>query len=383
MRREYFVVVAVVFTLGALFLQGCSSSGETVSGTGGKTVVKDSTSQAAHDAAVQHFVDGSMYEMKGEFAQAVLEYQDALRYEKDPAIYFALAKCYSQLGKHTLAIENSKEAVRLDPDRLEYRRSLANSYISAYELDAAAQQYEEIVKRDSNNIENWYNLARLYQVRNPQKALELFEVMVQRFGAEWDVLLQIGELYNRMGQFEKSAGALKQMLALDPGNAELKRSLAQAYLRAQKLDEAQKLYGELVESYPDNLDYLGEYGIVHLLKKEYTKADKAFDALLSNDSVSVDAKLRVGEVYFGQVEKDSTLNPPARRIFERIVDKHPDDWRPYWFLGALGAIGHDDSLAVRNFRKVTELSGGNADAWVYLYSVFLEKNNFQEVVTIL
>jgi tetratricopeptide (TPR) repeat protein len=346
-------------------------------------MVRDSTAQAAHDAALQHFVDGSMFEMKGEYAKAVLEYQDALRYEKDDAVYFALSKCYSQLGKHTLAIENSKEAVRLAPDKLDYRKSLANAYIAAYELDNAAQEYEEIVKRDSNTIESWYSLARLYQVRNPQKALQVFEAMSQRFGAEWDVLLQIAGLYNQMGQFEKSASALKQMLVLDPANAELKRNLAQTYIRAQKLDEARELYADLVTTYPTNLDFLGEFGIVHLLQKNYSKADSVFSILLSSDSVNADAQLHIGEIYFGQVEKDSSLAPAARSVLERIRDKHPDDWRPYWFLGALGALGHDDSLAVRNFRKVTELSAGNADAWVYLSSVFLEKNNFQEVVTIL
>jgi len=155
--------------------------------------------QAAHDAALQHFVDGSVYEMKGEVAQAALEYQDALRYEKDDAFYFALSKCYSQLGKHTLAIENSREAVRLAPDKLDYRRNLASAYIAAYELDEAAGEYEEIVKRDSNTIEDWYSLARLYQVRNPQKALQVYETMQNRFGANWDVLLQIAQLYNQMG----------------------------------------------------------------------------------------------------------------------------------------------------------------------------------------
>jgi tetratricopeptide (TPR) repeat protein len=176
---------------------------------------------------------------------------------------------------------------------------------------------------------------------------------------------------------------LKQMLSLDPGNAELKRNLAQAYLRAQKLDEAQRLYADLIATYPANLDFLGEYGIVHLLQKNYSKADSVFNILLSSDSVNADTQLHIGEIYFGQVEKDSTLIPAARSVFERVCSKHPDDWRAYWFLGALGALGHDDSLAVKNFRKVTELSGGNADAWVYLSSVFLEKNNFQEVVTIL
>jgi tetratricopeptide (TPR) repeat protein len=369
----------------ALLSTGCSSSTQTGTDArgSGTTVTRDSASQAGHDAALQHFVDGSVYEMKGDYAQAVLEYQDALRYEKDDAFYFALSKCYTQLGKHTLAIENAREAVALSPDNMDYRHTLANAYISAYELDAAAREYEEIVKRDSNAIADWYSLARLYQVRNPPKALQVFEAMQARFGAEWDVLLRIADLYNQMGQFEKAASALEQMLALDPGNAELKRSLAQSYLRAQKLAVAETLYAELVTTYPDNLDYVGEFGIVHLLLKDYNTADSLFNILLSSDSVSIEAQLRVGEMYFGQVEKDSTLLPAVQGVFDRIRVKHPDDWRPYWFLGALGALGHDSSRAVTNFRKVTELSSGNADAWVYLSSVFLEKNDFQEVVTIL
>ncbi len=275
------------------------------------------------------------------------------------------------------------QAVQRAPEKLDYRRNLANAYIAAYDLDSAAHEYEEIVKRDSNTIENWYSLARLYQVRNPKKALHVFEVMSERFGAEWDVLLQVSELYNQMGEYGKAADALKKMSALDPGNAELKRSLAQTYLKAKKLDEADTLYAELTTTFPDNLDYLGEFGIVHLLKKEYGKADSVFDVLLSSDSIAVEAQLHIGEVYFGQVEKDSTLIPAAVRVFERIRDKHANDWRPYWFLGALGAIGRDSSMAVDNFRKVTELSSGNADAWVYLSQVFLERNDFQGVITVL
>ena len=43
----------------------------------------------------------------------------------------------------------------------------------------------------------------------------------------------------------------------------------------------------------------------------------------------------------------------------------------------------DDSLSVRSFRKVTELASWNADAWVYMSGVFLGKNDFSEVATIL
>ena len=210
--RRTLLVVGFPGLLAAAVIAGCSSSTEMMSDARSAPAIRDSAAQVAHDIAVQHFVDGSMYEMKGEYAQAVLEYQDAIRYEPDDAIYFALSKCYAQLGKHSLAIENGEKAVRLAPDKIEYRRNLANAYVGAYELDSAAHEYEEIVKRDPNTIENWYSLARLYQVRNPQKALKVFEEIRQRFGGEWDVLLQIAELYNQMGQFDKAASAMRQKI---------------------------------------------------------------------------------------------------------------------------------------------------------------------------
>ena len=97
----------------------------------------------------------------------------------------------------------------------------------------------------------------------------------------------------------------------------------------------------------------------------------------------MDVKLHIGELYFAQLEKDSTLAPLTISIFERIRNSHPEDWRAYWFLGAIGSVRHDDSLAIRNFRKVTELASWNPDAWVYLSSVFLGRNNFVEVANIL
>lgn len=372
----YAIVTAV--SLGAV---GCSAGKEV--GKEAKTSQRSPSEELAHDRALQHFVDGSLFEMKGEYAQAVLEYQDALRDEKDPAIFFALAKCYSQLGKHVPAIEAAKEAVRRSPAKSDYRRLLADVYLSAFEIDSAAAQFEELLKQDSNSVEVWYTLARLYQTRRPLKALEAYENIVARFGPQWEVLLQMAEMYNGLGKFDKAAEALRGMVSIDPGNAELKRSLAQAYMRVQKYDEAYEILKELKERNPDNLEYLGDIATIHLLKKEYAKAAEMLEVILMNNSLNIDSKLRVGEMYFGQLEKDSTLVPAALSVFERIRDKHPEDWRSYWFLGAIGAVAHIDSIALPNLKKVTELASWNSDGWVYLTSVLMEKNAIDEVVTLL
>jgi tetratricopeptide (TPR) repeat protein len=368
----------------SMLLLGCGGVQESARNTPGRTEpqVKDSGDQDQR-RALEHFVDGSIYETKGDYARAILEYQDALRFDKDPAIYFALSKNFAILGKNALAIDAAKEALRRAPGEMTYRRNLADIYAGAFELDAAAEQFEEIIKRDSSQVDAWYNLARIYQVRKPLRSLEVFEQILQRFGPDWDVLLQTAEIYSKMGKFDKSAEALRQMGTIDPGNRALQENLAQAYVRAGKFDEALAVYAGLRERHPEDLGLRAEVAGVYLAQGAYPRAAEEFDAILSQDTVSVEVKLHIGEMYFGQMGKDSTLAPLTRTIFERIAAQHPADWRAYWFLGAVGTLMRDDSLAVQSFKKVTELASWNADAWVYLSSVFLGKNNFAEVARVL
>jgi tetratricopeptide (TPR) repeat protein len=235
----------VLYTIiSSIILTGCSGGKETAPAPAPLSDVETKQTSQAHDIATQHVINGSLFEVKGEYAQAVLEFQDALRYEKNPAIYYALAKNYSALNKQSLAIESAREAVRLAPENLEYRRMLAASYVQTFELDSAAMMFEEIVKRDSNNIESWFNLARLQQARNPQKALQTYDEITSRFGPQWEVLLQIVELHNATGQFGKAAEAMKRMTEIDPSNFDLQQSLARAYVRANRPDDAMKVYEE-------------------------------------------------------------------------------------------------------------------------------------------
>lgn len=377
-------VFCAVFLVLAAFWSGCSSGTNGVLNrkTTGSSLRSTAMDTARH-MAMQHFIDGSVEEVKGDFAKAVLEFQDALRYDQDPAIYYALSKNYSFLGKHSLAIEAAREAVKRGPDEMTYRRNLAEIYVMAFEYDAAAEQFEEIIRRDSSQLSAWYSLARLYQPRKPLRALNVYEEITRRFGPEWDVLLQVAEINNKMGKFEKAADALHEMAELDPANKPLKESLAQTYARAEKYDDAIAVYSELRELYPDDVSLLAEIAGVRLARGESAKAMDDFEKILSRDSLSVDVKLHIGEMCFAQLGKDSTLAPRTSKIFERIAAQHPEDWRPFWFLGAVGAMMHDDSASIKNFRRVTELASWNADAWVYLSSVFLGKNNFEEVARIL
>ena len=363
--------------VGLSFLTGCSGVRQSSPDGGMLSPDRD------REKALQHFIEGSLYDQKEEYAKAILEYQDALRYDTDAAIYFAISKDYSLLGKHALAAQMGQQAVKLAPEMRAYHENLAEVYVNAFEIDKAIDEYEEVVRVDSGYIEGWYHLARLYQMRKPIRALELYQAILDRFGSLWEVYLQMVSLYSSMGKFDEAAVAIGNMLALDPGNYELKRTLADTYLRGGKKDEALRVYSDLLERNPNDLEVRAAIAHVYLLQQQYERATNELQSVLRSDSLSVETQLRFGEYFASFLQKDSTAAPFAYVVFKRIRENYPNDWRPYWFLGLIANVMKDDSAARSNLERVTELAPTNPDGWVYRASLYIERNDFQHAAEIL
>jgi tetratricopeptide (TPR) repeat protein len=51
------------------------------------------------EKAMEHFLKGSTAEQQGDYETAVLEYQNALKYDISSGIYYALAKSYLATNK--------------------------------------------------------------------------------------------------------------------------------------------------------------------------------------------------------------------------------------------------------------------------------------------
>jgi tetratricopeptide (TPR) repeat protein len=100
-----------------LFIAGCSSQRETVSES--KDIVLSSKeTEGKKQQALDHFINGTVAETKGDYAAAILEYQDALNLDPSAGIYYALAKNYLYLNKLSLALQNGRKAVKCSTEYL-------------------------------------------------------------------------------------------------------------------------------------------------------------------------------------------------------------------------------------------------------------------------
>ena len=373
---------ALVVALTAVLI-GCSSVKETAQPQ--QAAKKDAQllermKEYQRDRALARLVQGSVYDVTGDYANAILEYQEALQLYPQAATYYAISKDYSALGKHALAAQHGAEAVRLDSLNILYHQNLAAVYLNAYQPDLAVKEFERIVQIDSNNVEGLYNLARLYQTTRPLKALEIYERILDRTADEWEILLQTAETYNSLGRYDEAAEKYKHMLELDPSNKVLQRQLAETYGRAGKFPEAQKLLEGILETDPKNVEALSSLADVYMEQHQYDRALPMYQKLLLQEHQNPEVRLRIGIAYIGQADRDSTFVDKAKPVFEQLNKDIPNDWRPCYYLGVIAARQAKDSVAREYFERVTSLAPWNGDAWWYLGTSYFDKGEYQKLV---
>jgi tetratricopeptide (TPR) repeat protein len=360
-----------------IWIAGCAGSKSS------KKEVQEPGFTPNREKALEHFINGSIYDQKNDYASAILEYQDALRYDRDPAIYYAISRDYSLLRKHSLAAQSARQAIVIEPKNIKYRENLAEIFLNAVEFDSATAAYESIIRLDSSNYSAWSNTARLYQLKTPLKALEIYKKIIDRFGPSWEVLVQVAELYRMTGKLDDAINALKGALDIEPGNVDLRKVLAGLYMTTSKSDSALAIYIDIVETLPTDVESRASLAHLYLIRQDYENAAKQLEFVLKGDVLSIELQLRFGQIFLASLQTDSAVAPYALKLFDQIQKQYPDDWRPYWFLGVVNAIMKSDSVAVWNLRKVTELDRKNSNAWVYLASIYFDGRKYAEAIEIL
>jgi tetratricopeptide (TPR) repeat protein len=170
------------------------------------------------------------------------------------------------------------------------------------------------------------------------------------------------------------------MLDLDPKNKQLQKQLAETYAKGGRLDQAQMMLDTMVQSDSTDAEAIAALADISLEQKQFQKAINLYEYLLHQGIKSTEIKLRIGIGFFGLSEHDSTLVPKTIALFEDLQKELSSDWRSYWYLGAIAASQHKDSIAESYFEQVTKLEERHGDAWWFFGSSLFEQGKYDKLV---
>ncbi len=369
-----------VYIIFGLLLVSCS--GSDVSMNNDNSSEQLITPNLRKQKAFEHFLNGSVAQNGGEYTTAIKEFEKALSYDTSSGIYFALAKSYLAINKLSNARKFASLSVKLDSTEIDYLDLLASVFMQARENDSAAVVLEKIIEIDPSNISTYYKLARIYEDSKPLEAIEVYEKLTEIIGPEWNVLIRVADLYEKLGYKEEASESLKKLLNIDPSNIALQKMIIDFYQRNQKYDEAMKMLDDILELTPDDLDAREIKAQIYIQQNNWEDAAKEYKYILEQPDVPLEVKISIGATYFNKSFTDSVALPIAKDLFESI-DADTSHWRVKLYLGAITINEGDDSTAIDYFRYVTENARWNSDAWIQLGGLYFDNQKYEEAEKIM
>ena len=331
----------------------------------------------AEKLALSHFVDGTMNEMKGNYAEAILDFQEALQYDSSAGVYFALGKNYFRLNKLALAKKYAEKAVELDSTNKDYYFLLGDIYSYGRNFDDAEKMYERIIQIDSTDLQAHYNLGRLYQANKPLKALEVYKKLLKITGPEWNVLLKIAELNERLGKIDETISTVEELLKLNPSDLKLQKILIDAYNKHGDFDKSFAMLEDAMRLFPDDLRLIELKANALVYSGRWKEASGEYKKLITEPEMPFASKVRIGSLFIAQAMKDSSVIPVAKELLE-VIDSDSSDWQIKAYLGEIAIQQNNDSVATEYFREASRLAQWNSDIWARLGGLLFDQGKYKE-----
>jgi len=281
---------------------------------------------------------GLAYQSLFEYDLAVRLLEKALRERPNllgPTVIVGMD--YLKLGSPEKATPFLRQALKLDPSNREARQALASCYLDQENFRSAAEEFRQVAVLDSDKSEAWFKLGHEYldlAARLAYRGAHLYRESAwgHRF---------LGDLLFQRSRWEDAVQEYRKALSADPRQPGLHTSLGQAYLHAQKLEDAEtEFHLELKLDSGNELAWLG------LANSQLAKG-QATAALESLGKVwEISPEFLVVQREFPSIE----LPQQAKASLSRVQDE-PEGPAKHFLLAALYTTTNESALSDRQWKS--------------------------------
>jgi len=354
-----------------------------------------------NEIARDYVIKGSALEQQGRFAEAILDFQQALKYDSAAAIDYAIAKCYLSMYKINLSEEFIINALQKDPLFIPAMDILTEIYIIRKRYQDAITIYKKIVELEPL-ISRKFILAKLYEYNNTKMAIELYED-ISKNNETNKVLNRLAKLYEKNGDTLKQISVLNKLMNYSDSKIATADVLIKIYLDSRNYENTFKLLTDLDNTLPsEDLSYFYNISAAKLLNdtielnKKYIpqfldRIDNRFyfdwrinllSAYLSNvinDSVTEekfinrtlksdtipDIPLAVASYYL-----QTNKNIKIIELLDTLKNDYVDNQEFYFYMGTAHANLKDNRKALTSLNHALKIDSSNLDVWGQLGLIY-------------
>jgi len=188
----------------------------------------------------------------------------------------------------------------------------------------------------------------LVETRRPQEAVDVLENAVRLDAREGDAWFNLGKARAMLGRGPEADEAFEKSFELNPE----RKALAHAaeHQQAGRLEEAEKIYREILRNNPENVDALRLLGTLAMGRGRFHEAENLFRRAVSYTPDYMEAHLDLGRVL-----KEQQRLHEAIRSFEKAIELEPGNLQANFLLASVLAPAARTYDAIAAYRKVLEI----------------------------
>ncbi len=250
--------------------------------------------------------------------QAVEQYKLALDADPDSRLLQdGLADLYFKIGRIREAVTAAQDQVNKHPDDVEahallgkvYLRSLGDmqSAQSGQMLQLAIAEYEKLAQLKPNDVETRLLLGQLYSLNHDSaKAEAQFKAAQGIDAGSEDVVLNMARLYSEQGDFKRAADTLNSV-PVDDRSARIEFALGTSYDQLKKPKEAIAAYRRALDLDSENLDAERGLAAALLTDGQLDEALKLFNEIVTAEPQDGQSQIRISEIQRRQGHYEAAL----------------------------------------------------------------------------
>ena len=288
----------------------------------------DERASAYYNFAMGHLYGelAGAYGNRGEYVNRAIDfYKQAMKIDPEASyIGEELADLYVQAGQFERATQQAKDLIKANPQNAAAHKILARIYarqigdpdqnqgkLDQAMLTAAMGEYKAITEINPKDVESLSMLARLYRVSRDEanaektyrailaaspndddaltglaavyadrgdlnQAIAMLKLAVDR-NPDPRTVTTLAEFYEQNKEYANAADTWEKALPLTNDNVQVRRHLAINLLASNRLDPALKVFTELANEDPKNVELLMQLVEIQMRKQNFPGAHAAID----------------------------------------------------------------------------------------------------------
>jgi len=237
--------------------------------------------------------------------------------------------------------------------------------------EKAKSAFRAILEKYPNNPPAAYELSRLLlKTDSTEQAIVQAELAVREDLTNKWYKIYLGDLYNQVGNFSAGVDLFDLLIESEPRNEQYYYQKAFFLVKDQKIKDALKVYDQLEKVTGPTTEIVQRRHTLYLGLGDFKKAAAEYEDLVERFPNNLEYLLQLA-AFYEQVDDQKS----ARSTYETILKIDPDHSKATMVVASGGSPGNDDLQYLNSLKPVFEDPGVGIDLKVGKLMPLLQKLN--------